>query len=75
MEHPTITKNPEYGKPDAQGFVGVSPEYANAANDTDLPYEATEDEGDEPTDEETETGSDSGAGVSTPPAPPAPPAS
>lgn len=30
--------NPEYGEPDENGFVGVSPEYSNAANETDEPH-------------------------------------
>lgn len=29
--------NPEYGKPDEDGFVGVDSMYANAANEADLP--------------------------------------
>lgn len=30
-------ENPTYGEPDDLGFVGVSPEYANFANETDNP--------------------------------------
>lgn len=37
-------ENPEYGAADENGFVGVSPEYANFANDTDAPLEGSEDE-------------------------------
>lgn len=36
-------KAPTYGEADRNGYVGVSQEYANAANDTDLPLEATDD--------------------------------
>jgi hypothetical protein len=34
-------KNPKYGVADRKGFVGVDPVYANFANDTDEPLEAT----------------------------------
>lgn len=30
-------ENPAYGVPNDDGFIGVSPEYANFANDTDEP--------------------------------------
>lgn len=44
------TVNPSY-EPDAKGFVGVAPEYANYANETDAPLEASELESEDDEDE------------------------
>lgn len=51
-------ENPNYGEPDEQGFVGVAPEYANYANETEAPLEGdgseVEDVVVEPEDEKTD---------------------
>lgn len=41
---PSVGVNPTYGEPDENGFVGVAPEYANFANDTDEPLDADDKE-------------------------------
>lgn len=51
---PSNGENPSYGEPYKQGFVGVAPEYANFANETDRPYEAEEDATSEPVEEKKE---------------------
>lgn len=61
-------------EPDRNGYIGVDPMYANAANETDYPLEESEPESDE-ADSKPAKKAAAKKEEPAPPAPPAPPAS